>query len=382
MTLFPLTRVFCRPQRCRRWLNSCLRGTCPGSCGRGPSRPFLRAIEPPAYALHSRAFPLGVAFPAPVRSSHALATHLARSGLLHTCCVPRASLLQFLGRNSQLHRLNSFHNLWHVTDVLHATHLLAQQLPAAAASRFPAEELLALYLAAVCHDVDHPGSSNGFLRASLDPLVEQHGCGSTLERHHAAQAVALVSGSGVLGGLTDTQRRRVQELLTRLILATDIELNGAFLEAFQLRCAGGAACDWAAEGDAREAMMCMLLKVADISNVCKPWPMALRWAGLLKVEHLVLLEKEKEAGLPATPVLALPMAELCAGFITAIAGPLVQALGSVIPWVNQAPLGYLTGNAASWRQAAQAAVKPAPPERPAIGETQLECVATRGVACA
>lgn len=47
-------------------------------------------------------------------------------------------------------------------------------------------EVFALALAALCHDVDHPGLTNAFLVATYDPLALRYNDRAVLESHHAA----------------------------------------------------------------------------------------------------------------------------------------------------------------------------------------------------
>ena len=99
---------------------------------------------------------------------------------------------------------------------------------------------------------------------------------------------------GVLGGLAPAQAERVVALVPLLIAATDIERHGMHMAAFAAHWADGAAEVATAEDgtfadtSARDALLAMLLKSADVSNAAKPWPLAARWAGLLKAEHLLL----------------------------------------------------------------------------------------------
>ena len=168
--------------------------------------------------------------------------------------------------------------------------------------------------------------------------VAQYGTSSTLERHHTALAVALLRAQrALLGGLSAAQAARVEALLPSLIAATDIERHGAHMAAFAAHWGDGAEAAVAADGTfadaaAREALLVLLLKAADVSNAAKPWPLAARWAGLLKAEHLLLgassaglcalgvplsrlappaAEREVDAGLTATPFLTLPIPQLC-----------------------------------------------------------------------
>ena len=127
--------------------------------------------------------------------------------------------------------------------------------------------------------------------------MAQYGPASTLERHHAAVAAALLrspAARGVLGGLGAAQAERVTSLVATLIAATDIERHGAHMAAFAAHWGDDVAEPAAAEDGsvadaaAREAFLTLLLKAADVSNAAKPWPLAARWAGLLKAEHLLL----------------------------------------------------------------------------------------------
>jgi hypothetical protein len=254
--------------------------------------------------------------------------------------------------------------------------VLLASAPDALTSRLPPEEVFSLLCAALCHDLDHPGLSNGFCRASGHPLAEQHGTLSVLEKHHASAAASLLhspAGQAVLAPCAPAVRDRILDLVPRLILATDIEQNASYCAAF----AGAVAADdptfaWADDLAKREAFLSMVLKVADISNVAKPWPLALRWAELLKVEHLLLAERERQASLPPTAFLSAPMAAMCKGFILGLAGPMIRSLGAALPWVSKVAVPTMEANVEHWTTEAEGV---GPPERPSITGTPLECVA-------
>ena len=322
------------------------------------------------------------------------------SGALPRCGIDAAALPAFITAAVNSHRDNAFHNSWHgafpfapfvrppprlapdaapclpVTDVLHAASVLLATAPAALASRLPAEDVFALLCAALCHDLDHPGLSNGFCRASGHPLAEQHGTVSVLEKHHASMAVTLLesqAGQAVLAPCSPAVRARILDLVQRLILATDIEQNASYCAAFgDAVAADDPTCAWADDVTKREAFLSMVLKVADISNVAKPWPLALRWAELLKVEHLLLAERERQASLPPTAFLSAPMAGMCKGFIIGLAGPMIRSLGAALPWIATVAVPLMEANVEHWTGEAEGLC---PPERPSITGTPLECVA-------
>ena len=156
----------------------------------------------------------------------------------------------------------------------------------------------------------------------------------------AAALLRAPSAHGLLSGLAAEQAERVVMLVQLLIGATDIERHGVHMAAFAAHWGDGAAEPAAAEdgtlkdASARESLLALLLKSADVSNAAKPWPLAARWAGLLKAEHLLLgaspayvrlpfagadshpppppaAEREVDAGLTVTPFLKLPIPQLC-----------------------------------------------------------------------
>jgi hypothetical protein len=64
---------------------------------------------------------------------------------------------------------NSYHNSTHAADVLHAIYFFISQLDLC--SKLSVEDVFACFIAAVIHDVDHPGYNNSFLIATRSPLA-------------------------------------------------------------------------------------------------------------------------------------------------------------------------------------------------------------------
>ncbi len=149
------------------------------------------------------------------------------------------------------------------------------------------------------------------------PQAAAYGAASTLERHHAAVALRLLAApaaAGVLAGLSSPSRARVLDLVPALIAATDVERHAAYMDAFAASVSVGTPGPEAAADDVarRDALACMLLKAADVSNIAKPWPLALRWAGLLKAEHLLLgARRAPRAPAAGRHALAWRMSDAC-----------------------------------------------------------------------
>lgn len=77
-----------------------------------------------------------------------------------------------------------YHNNLHAADVAHSTSFLLDVI-----NVMPSLEVFAGLIAALVHDVDHPGKTNTFLVKTQAPLALLYNDRSVLENHH----VSLVS---------------------------------------------------------------------------------------------------------------------------------------------------------------------------------------------
>ena len=93
---------------------------------------------------------------------------------------------------------NAFHNFYHAVDVLQAVSCLCGTGTVAGAILTPLDKLAAL-LAALGHDLDHPGHNNGFEVASFSERALLHNDEAVLERHHAHTLWKLLFLSGATG---------------------------------------------------------------------------------------------------------------------------------------------------------------------------------------
>ena len=74
-----------------------------------------------------------------------------------------------------------------------------------------APQVFGLLLAAIVHDIAHPGVTNDFLVKTGHPLAGRHGPGSANERHHLATAFAIAAKeeTKVFAGLSPTETAQV-----------------------------------------------------------------------------------------------------------------------------------------------------------------------------
>jgi hypothetical protein len=128
------------------------------------------------------------------------------------------------GLNAGYVAANPFHNELHATDVLFATHLILKESALVAQQGLSGHEVLALLIAAVCHDFRHPGVSNAHLVAANDPLALVYNDRSVLENYHASETFKLMAAPerNLLHALEPKAARDVRQAIVRMILATDM----------------------------------------------------------------------------------------------------------------------------------------------------------------
>eukprot|EP00727_Mastigamoeba_balamuthi_P000922 m51a1_g10827 hypothetical protein (720) ;mRNA; r:22217-30019 len=89
------------------------------------------------------------------------------------------------------YRDNPYHNARHAADVAQATYALVRGCTAA---QFTPLERLAAVVAAVIHDVGHPGVNNAFLQSTMDALHVRYNGASVLESMHSAEGMRVLLG--------------------------------------------------------------------------------------------------------------------------------------------------------------------------------------------
>ena len=245
-------------------------------------------------------------------------------------------------------------------------------------------------MAALAHDLDHPGVSNAFLVNTRDPLATVYNDSSVLENAHvaalynlirtrqmregaandashtgAARDVARDDGdaaesddgenredeANVFALLDDDLYRETRATIIAAVLHTDMshhfrmvsqmevfyELHSEGINANTRRVRRGVAvdCIYQKEDD-RRFILCVLLHAADIGNPVKPLRTYRKWANRVLSEFFAQGDLERAAGLTVSPNMAretTSQAQLSINFIDFIVAPYFVALTSLAPRV-------------------------------------------------
>ena len=235
---------------------------------------------------------------------------------------------------------NPYHNWAHVFDVTQTLYVLATMT--GTFERLDAWERFALLVAALCHDLEHPGVDKGFVeRAALGDAFRD----KLLEKHHTLCAFEIMADSdiGVLQGISAARYYAFREAVSGCILAT-CPANHSELVAKLAALTGEGG------GARKQFEMELLLKAADISNVIKPFPVAARWALRVTDEFFLQGDVERQHGMAVTPLCDRAQQSRVAiqkGFIDFVCAPFFDTLAILYPTLRPAVL-VMHANCAQW----------------------------------
>ncbi|XP_044006194.1 uncharacterized protein LOC122851187 isoform X2 [Aphidius gifuensis] len=219
------------------------------------------------------------------------------------------------------HSTNPYHNSIHATDVTQAMHCFLQEEKIR--KHLTSLEIMASLIAAVTHDLDHPGVNQPFLVATSNHLAKLYENTSVLENHHWRSAIACLLESGVSEQLSPEIRPELQGYISSLILATDITRQQEFLTKFKSyqdnNILDMKKCEY------RHFILQISLKCADISNPCRPWDISRKWSYKVCEEFFRQGDYERQLNLPVTPLCdrqTISIPKIQSGFFQFVVTPL------------------------------------------------------------
>ena len=84
--------------------------------------------------------------------------------------------------------------------------------------------MLGLLVAAICHDVDHPGLNNNFQINDSSHLALLYNDISVLENHHASRTFYILNSeeANIFCNMDESTYREIRKVIVTSILATDM----------------------------------------------------------------------------------------------------------------------------------------------------------------
>ncbi|CAF4098628.1 unnamed protein product, partial [Rotaria sp. Silwood2] len=130
-------------------------------------------------------------------------------------------LMRFILTVRKNYRNVPYHNWSHAFSVAHAIYTVIKQTK----HRFSPNDCIALFVACLCHDLDHRGKTNAFMVKSASTLASIYTT-STMERHHFNQTVTILQteSHNIFKHFSSKEYRQMLDEIRHCILATDLAL--------------------------------------------------------------------------------------------------------------------------------------------------------------
>ena len=197
---------------------------------------------------------------------------------------------------------------------------------------------MALVVAGLGHDIDHPGVTNAFMEASLHPLALQYNDCAVLENHHAASTYTVLRRPecAIWGHLPNRLETEARAVLVHSILATDMSRHMSMVSRLQGLSSPIPRPGEPDKGSVRQDLRGILLHTADLAGQALTWPLASRWGEAVCTEFREQAFAEKELDLPLTPFMQgldseTAVARLQSGFCEFVLLPLWRGMADLFP---------------------------------------------------
>lgn len=259
-------------------------------------------------------------------------------------------LIRFTLTVKKNYRRVPYHNWTHGFCVANAIYVVIKK----ARNTFRPLEELSLFVACLCHDLDHRGKTNQFLVNSASPLAAIYTT-STLEHHHFNQTVSILQqeGHNILKNLSSTEYKQVLGNIKHCILATDLAIffpNKAKMEEI----VNAKSFDWN-NNEHRLLLEAITMTACDLCASTKPWEQQQDTVRVIFEEFyeqgdieraqgrepIPMMDRNKESEKPASQV----------GFLQGICIPCYDLLQKLVPETKSMMDGCLK-NLQKWQELA------------------------------
>jgi ankyrin repeat protein len=249
--------------------------------------------------------------------------HISEGSFLGDWATTCTSFVEGVQRGYTSPSTVPYHNWMHAVDATLAMNVMLDLC--VTGLYFTAYERFALAVAAVAHDIGHPGMNNQFLAQTSHPLAVRYNDSSPLENHHCATLFELASqpGMAIFGDLEKDRYKEVRHYVIEAILATDYsrhlnlvqqvetlyEMNKELFDTSDEMYRTGVSdfpsrevVDFFRRQDVKRHIRTIFLHYCDTSNPMKSFDVAQSWADIILEEFFMLGDREKERKIPVQPL--------------------------------------------------------------------------------
>ncbi|XP_067322519.1 cGMP-dependent 3',5'-cyclic phosphodiesterase isoform X1 [Anolis sagrei] len=265
-------------------------------------------------------------------TSMAILSMLQDMNFISSYKIDRQTLVRFCLMVKKGYRDPPYHNWMHAFSVSHFCYLLYKNLELV--NYLEDIEIFALFISCMCHDLDHRGTNNSFQVASKSVLAALYSSeGSVMERHHFAQAIAILNthGCNIFDHFSRKDYQRMLDLMRDIILATDLAHHLRIFKDLQKMAEVG----YDPKNKQHHSLLiCLLMTSCDLSDQTKGWKTTRKIAELIYKEFFSQGDLEKAMGNRPMEMMDREKAyipELQISFMEHIAMPIYKLLQDLFP---------------------------------------------------
>ncbi|XP_019621738.1 PREDICTED: cGMP-dependent 3',5'-cyclic phosphodiesterase-like isoform X2 [Branchiostoma belcheri] len=276
-------------------------------------------------------------------------------GMINRWRIQKETLVKFVLMVKKGYRDPPYHNWYHAFSVSHFCYLLYKNLRID--QLLTDVELFALFVACLCHDLDHRGTNNAFQVSSKSVLAALYSSeGSVLERHHFAQAMCILNteGCNIFENLNKRDYEQALDLLQEIILATDLAHHLSAVKDLEAMAKEGYD---KSNPRCHTLLTCLLMTSCDLSDQTKGWGTTKKIAELIYQEFFRQGDLEKSMGYRPHEMMDREKAfipDLQISFLENIAMPLYRILGDLLPG-SECVFQAVKANRDTWMQVRETA---------------------------
>lgn len=284
-------------------------------------------------------------------------------------------LRRFLSEVQRTYRDNPYHCFEHAFDVTHTTYLYV--LSVRHQVKLSQIETFCLLVAALVHDMDHPGLTNAYLIATRDGTALTYNDESVLENHHISRFFMLCHSNedaNILSAFDDDTYKQIRRMIIGCVLHTDMAhhfklvsrmneivtlgrkndiINGSPIKSCVIDASDIDVSAAFKTEEQRQLMLSILLHCADISNAVKPKHLCVKWASRVLEEFFNQGDRERAKGMSISPMMdrestSVGLSQI--NFIEFVIAPLFAQFAAIFPSMTEL-LGRLIENRLHYQRA-------------------------------
>jgi len=227
------------------------------------------------------------------------------TGCTARCSVPSAALKSWVSAARSLYRDNPFHSWFHGFSVFQMCYFQVFISTSQLHQSLRNVDIFGLLVAALCHDLDHPGFTNSYLVDEESELALRYNDVSVLENHHASVACGLLRGDDtrIGSGMNLECQKTLRRIVIKCILDTDMSHHHDLCQRILLSNNNECELD-------QQFALSATIHTSDLSAQVLPWRVASQWEERISREFASQAAAERRAGRTPAPFMQFKPGDL------------------------------------------------------------------------